>query len=233
MKRIFVPTRTGSDWQRLLAQPRLHWKQGRSAMTTAASWESAADAFPPEVGLVLDSSSDPDLTDLKLLAAFPEWKVPLEGGDTASQADVLALASNHRGLSVIAVEAKVDEDFGPLLKDKRAEASPSQKDRLSYLHSLLGVAALDDSIRYQLLHRTASALLPAREFHAHVAVMLVHSFGSKDSLRSDFDAFCRALAAHSLPGGIWVVPSFKQPRLFLAWCNGDKKFLDVELPSVV
>jgi hypothetical protein len=38
MKRIFIPTRGGSDWQRLLAKPMYHWKKGKSAMTDAASF---------------------------------------------------------------------------------------------------------------------------------------------------------------------------------------------------
>jgi len=36
MKRIFAPTVSGTDWQRLLGKPKLHWKSGRSAMSTAA-----------------------------------------------------------------------------------------------------------------------------------------------------------------------------------------------------
>ena len=233
MKRIFIPTKTGSDWQRLLAKPVLQWKKGKSAMTAAASWEGASDAFPAEIAAILKSSLVEDLDGLKLLAAIPEWEVPLEGGETSSHTDVLALARNDRGLCVIAVEAKVDEDFGPLLKDKRAEDSSGQHDRLTYLHSVLGVSSLDDNIRYQLLHRTASAILTAREFHAHVAVMLVQSFGRRASLREDFDSFCRSLGAQDLPGGMKVVRSFSQPSLFLGWCNGDHKFLNVELPSAV
>ena len=232
MKRIFVPTQTGSDWQRLLAKPTLHWRKGRSAMTTAASWEDANDALPKEITAILDSSLDEDLVGLKLLEAIPEWQVALEGGETASHTDVLALTRNDRGLCVIAVEAKVDEDFGPLVKDKRTELSAGQRSRLDYLQSLLGITNLDDGIRYQLLHRTASAILTAREFHAHVAVMMVQSFGKKVSLRADFDAFCHALDAQTLPGGMTVVRSFSQPRLFLGWCNGDLRFLDVTLPSL-
>lgn len=233
VKRIFVPTRTGSDWQRLLAKPTLHWKKGKSAMTAAVSWERASDNFPPEIAALLNSSHDEDLVDLKLLVAIPEWEVPLEGGKTASHTDILALARNDRGLCVVGVEAKVDEDFGPLVKDKRAEVSTGQHDRLVYLQSLLGLVKLDDGIRYQLLHRTASAILTAREFHAHVAVMTVQSFGKRTSLREDFDAYCRALGAEDLPGGMRVVRSFRQPRLFLGWCNGDPRFLEGELPSAV
>jgi hypothetical protein len=35
-KRIFIPTHSLTDWQRLLAKPDLHWQPGRSAMTAAA-----------------------------------------------------------------------------------------------------------------------------------------------------------------------------------------------------
>jgi hypothetical protein len=233
MKRIFISTQTGSDWQRLLAKPQLHWKKGRSAMTAAASWEYASNALPPEITALLNSSLDDDLSELELLAAIPEWEVSLEGGDTASHTDVLALAHNDRGLCVVAVEAKVDEDFGPLVKEKRIKPSDGQTSRLNYLQSLLGLKTLDDGIRYQLLHRTASAILTARDFHAGVAVMMVQSFGKKASLREDFDAFCRALNAEKLQGGMAVVRSFNQPRLFLGWCNGDPQFLDVDLPSLV
>jgi len=202
-------------------------------MTAAASWESAGETFPPEITSALNSSGDADLIDLKLLAAIPEWEVRLSGGETASQTDVLALARNERGLCVIAVEAKVDEDFGPLLSERRTEVSLGQGNRLDELHKLLGVASMDGSIRYQFLHRTASAILTAREFHAHVAVMLVHSFGSKASLRSDFAAFCTALRTRKLPGDICEAPFPKQPRLLIAWCDGDKKFLEANLPSVM
>jgi len=230
MKRMFVPTRSGSDWQRLLATPVLHWKKGASAMTTAAAWEAAADRLPLEVSALLDLSKDAALQSLELLAAIPEWEVPLEGGETASHTDVLALCTNDSGLCVIAVEGKVNEDFGPSLGEKKTNASKGQDARLKYLQTLLGVSSLEDTIRYQLLHRAASALLTAREFHAKTAVMLIHSFGSKPNLRTDFDRFCTALKAREISPGLYSVPSFEVPRLFLAWCDGDKQFLDVELP---
>ncbi len=91
MKRIFIPTKTGSDWQRLLAKSTLHWKKGKSAMTAAAAWENAGDSLPSEITLLFELSRDKDLVGLKLLAAIPEWEVALQGGDTASHTDVLAL----------------------------------------------------------------------------------------------------------------------------------------------
>ena len=232
MKRIFVPTKSGCDWQGLLAKPKLHWKKGASAMTTAAAWEDAGSVLPSEIVTALQSSSEEALRDLKLLAAIPEWEVSLEGGETASHTDVLALARNDKGLCVIAVEAKVNEDFGPLLKDKRAEATAGQNNRLRSLQTLLGIQHFDDLIRYQLLHRTASALLTARQFHAQTAVMLVQSFGNKPNLRADFDAFCTALGTKELSTALHVAPAFRSPSLYLAWCSGNHKYLDVELPSV-
>jgi hypothetical protein len=232
VKRIFIPTNSGSDWQKLLAKPKLHWKKGASAMTAAAAWETTGGSLPPEIKIALDSARDEALRDLTLVAAIPEWEVKLEGGETSSHTDILALARNDTGLCVIAVEAKVNEDFGPLVKDKRAEASAGQETRLNYLHRLLNVAHFNDSIRYQLLHRTASALVTAREFHARAAMMLVHCFGDKPNLRADFDAFCSALGARQLSSEVCIVPTFSSPRLFVAWCTGNRKFLDVELPSV-
>lgn len=125
MKRIFVPTRDGADWQRLLAKPKLHWKSGASAMTAAASWEAAADRLPPEIAALLSQTSQPELSDLHLLVAIPEWQVELPGGQTRSATDVLALCRNTSGLCTIAVEAKVLEDFGPTVGEKRAGAVSS------------------------------------------------------------------------------------------------------------
>jgi hypothetical protein len=106
---------------------------------------------------------------------------------TTSKTEVLAPCRNGLGLCVVAVEAKVNEDFGTLVEEKRKEASPDQSKRLQYLQSLFGLTSLPDSIRYQLLHRTASTLLTARLFHARAAVMLVQAWGDRVAARSDFD----------------------------------------------
>ena len=113
MKRIFIPTRTGFDWHRLLAKPDLHWKSGRSAMTAAACWDAASDRPPPEISSLRSSSGAPQLHDLRRLAAIPEWEVPLPGGSRSSFTDILAVTTNPHGLCTIAVEAKAGEDFGP------------------------------------------------------------------------------------------------------------------------
>ena len=234
MKRIFIPTQAASDWQRLLAKPKLHWKKAHSAMTTAACWEAVNGNLPAEISSIFDMSNEPSLANLQLLAAFPEWEVPLPGGDRSSFTDVLALARNAVGLVAIAVEAKVDEEFGPTLLSKRKEASVGQNERIDYLHKVLRLKVpLPDTIKYQLLHRTASAIFAAEEFHANTAVMLVHSFSLTARRHEDYMTFCSAMCAKHLSDSICVVPGFDTPRLYLAWCAGNKKFLEVELPSVI
>jgi len=200
-------------------------------MTAAAAWEAADGALPPEITRILESSREPSLLGQQLLAALPEWQVPLPGGITTSNTDVLAICRNELGLCIIGVEAKVLEDFGPLVSSKRSEASSGQGERLAYLHSLLGVDRFDDSIRYQLLHRTASALLTAREFHAAAAVMLVQAFDTPAARRADFEAFRVAMGAREVAPLIYKVDSFSGPALYLAWCDGDSRFRDVALPS--
>lgn len=67
---------------------------------------------------------------------------------------------------MVAVEAKILESFGPAAGEQRANASEGQKVRLNYLRKLLGVDRFDGSISCDLPHRTASAILTARDFHA-------------------------------------------------------------------
>lgn len=231
MKRIFVPTRTGSDWQRLLAKPVLHWKIGASAMTAAAAWEDAGERLPPEIGGLLEGSGESILMGQRLLIAIPEWQVQLPGGSTTSSTDVLAICRNDRGLCILGVEAKVLEDFGPLVSEKRRDASPGQQERMDYLHALLHVDRFDDAIRYQLLHRTASAVLTALEFHAAAAVMLVHAFATPVDRRADFEAFALAMNGSEIAHGVYKVPTFQAPAVYLAWCDGDPRFRRIQLPS--
>ncbi len=107
MKRIFVPTNSGTDWQLLLAKPDLHWKMGESAMSAAACWEDDHPKLPLEISLVLEESGLASFSSLELLAAIPEWEVDLPGGDRPSQTDILAITRNKDGLTILGVEAKV------------------------------------------------------------------------------------------------------------------------------
>ncbi len=234
MKRIFVPTVTGSDWQRLLGKPKLHWKSGRSAMSAAACWEESEPQLPSEISDLLEASGDKSLASLELLVAIPEWEVDLPGGERASQTDILAVTRNELGLVVLCVEAKVDEPFGPTLGEKKADASEGQLERILYLERQLGCSSsLEGSIRYQLLHRTVSAILTARAFHAGIAAMLVHSFSPTTRWRENFDAFALAICGNHVTDDLYEIELSEGPRLMIGWCKGAEKYLSVDLPSAL
>lgn len=190
MSRIYLQTAGPHDWQWHLARPNRHWKHGASSMALADAWEEASPSWPPAVQDALAKSHT--LRDLELLLALPEHEVPLPGGSRASQTDLLVFAQSPEvGLVVIAVEGKCEEPFGDqTVADWRAQGG-GREERLAYLLQVLRLSDNDalGHVRYQLVHRTASALIEARRFGAKHAVMLVHSFSSRDSWFDDFADF--------------------------------------------
>ena len=81
-------------------------------------------------------------------------------------------------------------------------------------------------IRYQRLHRTASAVLERGRFNAPAAVMVVHSFSQEKRWYEDYEAFCEllgvtaspdCLARHDLPDGY---------PLYLGWATGAAEHLE-------
>jgi hypothetical protein len=168
MSKIYIPS-TGPDaWRNLLADPDKHWEPKYSAYTLAHCWE-AADGFPPEIIAVLNQSAM--LTDLESLMIFPEWKIPLPGGNRPSQNDIWIMAKCKYGLVSITIEGKAEESFGPTIGEWKKEASPGKSERLDYLTEVLGFQKpIPDDIYYQLIHRTASAVIEAERFGAGQAV---------------------------------------------------------------
>lgn len=244
MGTIAIPSNGPRDWQRVLADPDLHWKPGASAMTLAACWEAAQGGFPPEVRALLDASGLSALVDSRPLLIIPEFEVALPGGRRASQTDVFVLASGAEGLVTVAVEGKVDEPFGPTVAEKRRDASPGQIERLHFLQEKLGLTDVPGEIRYQLLHRTVSALLLAEDFGAVRAVILVHSFSSTARWFDDFRRFGELLGVSVQKDGLVAVPAQASPDslaasaetsggrscpLYIGWCSGDRSFAEVDL----
>jgi hypothetical protein len=182
MKRFFIPTQSAEDWKSFLAEPDRQWKTGFSARSLAYSWESA-EGFPPEVARLFVQSNIAAFHQIEILLAFPEYKVLLPGGATASQNDVFILAKDSLGhLVTITVEGKVSESFGPTLEEWNTLPSRGKTDRLKSIHDQLALTDIIPSdIRYQLLHRTVSAVIEGRRFNARSAVMIVHSF-SRDQV---------------------------------------------------
>jgi hypothetical protein len=216
---ILVPSSGPEDWRKLLADPEKHWRTGYSARALAACWESTLGGIPPEVLALLPTGTEPILI-------LPEWKTPLPGGWRASQSDIFVLARNAVGTIAMTIEGKVDESFGAITADWLGEKASGKAERLAFLCATLGLSketALP--LRYQLLHRTAAALIEARRFGAAQAGMIVHSFSVSGRWFRDFAAFAQALGVTAeigraisveLPGGV---------ALTLGWAKGDARFL--------
>jgi hypothetical protein len=82
-----------------------------------------------------------------------------------------------------------------------------------------------------LLHRTVSAILTARAFHAGTAVMLVHSFSPESRWREDFEAFAAAIGGKRVTDDLYEIELSENPRVIIGWCKGAEEFLSAELPS--
>lgn len=225
MPRILAFTSGPQDWQALLADPVKHWKSSYSARTLAHSWE-AADGFPSEVGLSFSQSTEPLLANLTPLLAVPEFKVPLPGGVRASQNDIFVLARSSSGPVSIMVEGKVNESFGPTLDEWRSEASSGKEERLSFLLRSLGLGTVPSgSVRYQLLHRAASAIITGMQYRAAAAVLIVHSFSQERAGWSDYQAFTRLFGVEAAVGSVQRLGNASSVPLFGVWVLGNPLFL--------
>jgi hypothetical protein len=221
VKRLYVPSSGPSSWQVLLSQPDVHWKRGASAMELAISWELAAKTgrgLPQEVGDVLDRHEA--TRGAQLLFGVPEHRVELPGGRRASQTDLWAVARADYGLISIAVEGKAGEPFGPTVAEWFQDASPGKHLRFTSLCDELGITAGSDSaLRYQLFHRTASAILEGRRIGASTAVLLVQNFRRDTNGWNDFAAFAAGFGGEATRGGICEARPLRKIRLLLAWVD--------------
>lgn len=214
MSRHFRSMESLADWRQL--HPERHWKPGYSAQMLAESWHGAGNAMPPAVRAALDSAADHRLHGLELVAAFGEYKTPLPGGSRPSHTDLLVVARSVDSLVVIGVEGKCQEAFGPTI----AEWDRSEE-RLDYLQGLLPSGRrFDGAIRYQLLHRSASAAIEAERFHAPIAVMLVHQFGGECESWADYAAFLATFQVEARQGAVQFLGNCSNGiELFAGWVS--------------
>ncbi|MFX0199000.1 MAG: DUF6946 family protein [Candidatus Hodarchaeota archaeon] len=227
MSRIFVPTTSPEDWRELLADPETHWRTGFSAKALAFCWEEA-EGFPPEVCRLLSESEIPSFKDIQLLLAIAEYQVPLPGGRRPSQNDIFVLAKAQGQLIVIMVEGKVSESFGPTVGEWKASESKGRTQRLKFIKEQLGLTQeLPLDIRYQLLHRTASAVIEAIRFNARSAAMLVHSFSEDDQGFEDYRAFLGLFRVRAKPDRLIFVRETQGINLYCGWTRGNPKYLEV------
>lgn len=226
MTKIFLPSSGPSDWQKLLAEPDKQWKTGYSARSMAYSWEDAS-GLPSEIASLFSASAEFEHQHPELLLAIPEYKVPLPGGSRESQNDVFALLRCGERTIAMTVEGKVNEPFGPTLAEWMANPSKGKQTRLEFLQNLLGLPQdLPDGLYYQLLHRTASAVIEARRFKTDAAAMIVHSFSQE---RMWFDAYTQFIEVLQLSKNSGELVSTRLPDglpLYLGWATGDPRFLE-------
>ena len=228
MRKFFVPTTSADDWKSLLASPERHWRKGYSARALASSWEDAGE-FPSEVKLAFDECEFPILQDIELLLGFPEYQVPLPGGRRPSQNDIFVLGkSKPQGqLIAITVEGKVAESFDVTVSEWLEGASQGKQIRLDYLCSVLGLERESlGEVRYQLLHRTASALILAEQFNASAAMMLVHSFSQEHEWFEDYQRFLKLFGQCGTPNSVTYLGNLNGVETFASWVVGGKRFLE-------
>jgi hypothetical protein len=220
---IFACTSTSEDWQQFLAEPERQWRTGFSARTLAHAWQTA-NGFPAEVESVVRTSTD--LAGADPLIGIPEYRIPLPGGERASQSDILVLGRATAGAFAMVVEGKVSESFGPRLGEWLDGASSGKQERWRFLCAILGIdESQPPDMRYQLFHRSASALLAARLHHSPIAVLLVHSFGGERAGFADFAAFLKIFNVVAVAGTMQRVGQFDGTHLLAAWVNGDARHL--------
>jgi hypothetical protein len=144
----------------------------------------------------------------------------MPGKGKPSQNDAWVLARGTQGLISIAVEGKAGEPFDKqvgawLLAGKSRE---NRQARLDGICALLGSPAPDPTLRYQLFHRGASAVIEAKRWGAPTAVLMVHAFGDAVDLR-DVEKFCEYLDANRVANDLFQVSSCSGISFFIGWAR--------------
>jgi hypothetical protein len=223
MTRFWIDRRDGAvalarpeEVRPYLADPDRQWRAGYSAAELARAW-IGADGIPDRAARLL--AALPDLAEARLEAGLFEHQTPLPSRGGPSQTDLLALLQGRSGRWVVAVEGKRDEPFGPRVRDWND--GPGKAARLAQLCALLALRPdAVGGLRYQLVHRTAAALLEAERRAADHAVLLVHSFSPDRTSFDDFAAFAGALGAPvTAPGAVSPAIERHGRRLHLAWLH--------------
>jgi len=204
IKRCYTPSKSKCDWRKVISKS--HWKQGKSAYQTASAWEESNPDLPQEIRNLFG-------VPVELLIATPEHSSPLKGRGGSSRTDVLAIVCKSGEKCVLAVEGKVDEGFGKESVEewlKSGNCSENRIKRLSHILGKLGLSCKDvraikglKDVRYQLLHRTACAVIEAERFNATHAAMIVHSFSQKQKPTGlgDFENLLCKMKVKSLEAG--------------------------------
>jgi hypothetical protein len=201
------------------------WQEGKSAKSLAQAWV-AAGGFPDAVRSVLETSSR--WRDAEFDEGWFEHPVRLKAAGRSSVTDLMVYARLGDERGVIAVEGKAGEPFGDYVSDWEKKTDYSPQNRQKRLGSLCETLGLDletaRGLRYQLLHRTVSAIYEARSQKAKSALMLVHSFLESPESLADYLSFASALGLRD--AGVNRISSPVEGQeidLRLGWVEADRK----------
>lgn len=171
-----------------------HWKDGRSAMELARSWLSGGIAAMPEgVGDLLDTNEATRGFLPKVAHAELVTKLDSFSGEHRNH-DLIVMGTVSAKPTLLAIEGKADEPFGPYIGPyynarSRVQGSnlPTRVGNLSEL--VFGIRYSGDetshtigNLRYQLLTAVAGAALEAASRRAEQVVFLVQEFTSVPDL---------------------------------------------------
>lgn len=199
LRNYYQALKSVNEWRSLLADPIKHWKDGKSAKELAKLWTNS-DELPESVKALFPNE---EITPLFL---FPEYKVDMPAQGNPSHNDLYVLASTRSGYMVIVVEAKAGEDFGPLVSDwyqERLKNNDKGENAVKRLNGIVTIMGLENhdlppyskigNLRWQLFHRTASAILEAKRISASKALVLIQSFTQDLRSYNDFRLFLTSL----------------------------------------
>src|SRR4029079_19110305 len=106
------------------------------------------------------------------------------------------------------------------------EASPGKEERLEFLLQSLGLKQRPNTdLRYQLLHRAASAIVEGLRYRAAAALFIVHSFSPTRTGWSDYTAFLNLFGVSATLDQVQRLSSESRLPLFSAWICGNPAFL--------
>jgi hypothetical protein len=176
------------DARAYLADPIKHWRPDYSAQELARAWLGASST-PQSVHNLLTKA----LGAYDIVEGFFEKETELGTRGRPSQTDLLLVLRSGSDYAVVAIEAKAREPFGPIV-EKWNDGSAGKQARLNDLCHQLGLRpAAVRNLRYQLLHRTAAALIEAKRYGAPLALLVVQAFPGAQKSLTDFQEFARAL----------------------------------------
>jgi hypothetical protein len=165
--RYSIPIEDAEEIIPRLARGIDHWKKNFSAYELAHAWFQR-DGFPPLVREALNCCEH--TRDAELLEGIFERQTDLGSRGSSSQTDLLCLARTHDARFIVAVEGKVAEGFGETVATwlkANTRTDVGRRHRLKGLLKTFGNCITESvlpGLRYQLLHRTASAIYEARRF---------------------------------------------------------------------